>query len=143
MLVLVLVLLVSLTGCTTHSAELKQGLKRWEADIPSSYVAIIQQTGFSGNGARLWLVDQGEVSDCWIDQGETTCVPKTSEDDSDPITDLYGRAIDHDRCKVTAAEVDDEYNYLANYHLDCESEGYGEIVTCFAADSSDAADCDM
>ena len=103
---------------------------------------LIEATGFSGNGRYLAVVEAGQVSGCYIDFGESTCIPERTTDGTDPMSELYDRAIDHKGCKVEDVEIDDEYNYLVEYHLGCGSEGYGEVVTCFAADSSNPSSCD-
>ncbi len=134
--------LATVMGCSSESVELEEGLEKWNANAPSKYVLITQSTGFAGGPRHLSVVDDGEVSDCFLEADETTCSPEPDANSSDPVTLLYEQAMLDTDAELKNIEIDEEYGYLVNYYLDGGEEGWGERVTCFIPDSVDPTACE-
>jgi hypothetical protein len=139
-LLAVAILCVS-TGCggdDNHSVDEHQSA--WEAKRPAEYVIGVCGTGLS-RGCTLSAVANDQVvaarskvgNDAWTDSEVT--------EGEDPVSALFRGARAKEDCDRTRLAFDERYGFVSDVYFDCGEEGYGTRVSCFAAGTTDFAEC--
>ncbi|WP_437870748.1 hypothetical protein [Sorangium sp. So ce363] len=131
-----------LAGCS--GPDFDENRAKWRADRPEEYVISICGTGIAP-GCTLAAVSGDTVvaaahSGFVAPHSDWTFVEAPEQ--ADPVEALFDRAErESESCELRDIRFDDRYGYVADYYHNCGTEGSGEEVTCFQADTSDVTRC--
>lgn len=142
-------LLVSTTlgfACVpAYKNQLARYRKQWNVNKPNEYVIETCDTGFLGGGCTRYAVVESKVvaaMSYWnYEENKNWEVIADVSDVEEPVEGMF-RSARSDVENLTTLEFDQEWGFVREYYGQYGTEGGGQIVKCFMANTDDLTNCE-
>lgn len=136
-----LVAVLASSGCGSEDRDaLPANRNKWESSHPDSYVIRVCSTGFSAESCEETAVSEGEVIAARARHFDEDWFERDAADVDEPVARLFDVVASAD-CDHLGIDFDKTYGFVSNYMCSAGTEGSGEMVECFAPNTTDFEAC--